>query len=399
VDTFFSSIEIALFQVIQRGLLPQNEKKEKLVLEAEEWSTLVWMAEKQGVLPVLYTELCEKQNIQESLKRKVEVAAQRTVQQQYRLLFLGKYLTQLLAEHQIPTVLMKGVAMGAYYPVPELRRSGDVDLLLLHINDVEKAKTILKQEGYTEDPEQHALHHVGFSTPEGIEIELHTMLAEPFDNEKTNTCLKEALDEVTKSVEIADVMGVELPVLPNSFFAFEILLHMLQHFLREGFGLKLLCDWVLLWQKEWSEQEQEKYLNLLERAGIRGFSDTVTLTCVRYLGLSESLISWMNIKDNYPVPEFMREILDAEEFGKSNKKRMVVMRGTGLFDYVREFHHQMRLNFPRAGKCFLLWPVLWVITLIRFLRNNRKLRKTSTASILREAKRRSKLMKDIALFK
>ena len=243
------------------------------------------------------------------------------------------------------------------------------------------------------------MHHVGFSTPEGIEIELHTMLAEPFDNEKTNTCLKEALEEVTKSVKIADVMGVELPVLPNAFFAFEILLHMLQHFLREGFGLKLLCDWVLLWQKEWSEQEQEKYLNLLERAGIRGFSDTVTLTCVRYLGLSESLISWMNIKDNYPVPEFMREILDAEEFGKSNKKRMVVMRGTGLFDYVREFHHQMRLNFPRAGKCFLLWPVLWVITLIRFLRNNRKLRKTSTASILREAKRRSKLMKDIALFK
>lgn len=399
MDILFSKVEMALFQVTKQSLFPQNETTEKLALESEEWSTLVRMAEKQGILPCLYTELCEKQNIQENLKHMVEVAAKRTVQQQYRLLFLGKYLTGLFMEHQIPTVLMKGVTIGAYYPVPELRKSGDVDLLLLNAGDVERAKTILKQEGYTVDSEQHALHHIGFSTPEGIEIELHTMLAEPFDNEKTNTCLKEALQEAAKFAETAEIMGVELPVLPKAYFAFELLLHMLQHFLREGFGLKLLCDWVLLWQKEWSNQEKEIYLNLLSRAGIRGFSDTVTLTCVHYLGLSESLISWMDIKGNYPVEEFMRETFDAEEFGKSNKNRMVVMRGTGLFDYVREFHHQMQLNYPKAGKCFLLWPVLWIMTLLRFMNNNRKLRRTSTGDILKEAKRRSRMMREIRLFR
>lgn len=76
---------------------------------------------------------------------------------------------------------------------------------------------------------------------------------------------------------------------------------------------------------------------------------------------------------------------------------MVMMRGTGLLDYIREFHHQMHLNFPKAGKCFLVWPVLWVITLVKFLYNNRKVRNISTKEILKEAKRRSKLMEKIKI--
>jgi len=106
----------------------------------------------------------------------------------------------------------------------------------------------------------------------------------------------------------------------------------------------------------------------------------------------------MHCDENSPVSVFMREVLDAEEFGNSNQNRMVVMRGTGLFDYVREFHHQMKLNFPKAGRCFIFWPVLWSITLLRFIKNNRKIRQVSTASVLKEAARRSRLMEKLRLF-
>jgi len=136
-------------------------------------------------------------------------------------------------------------------------------------------------------------------------------------------------------------------------------------------------------------------LSLIDRLEIKGFSDVVTMSCVRFLGLEETKISWMHCNENSPVVEFMREVLDAEEFGNSNHNRMVVMRGTGLFDYVREFHHQMRLNFPKAGRCIFFWPVLWCITLIRFIRNNRRIRQVSTANVLKEAARRSRLMEKI----
>ena len=125
----------------------------------------------------------------------------------------------------------------------------------------------------------------------------------------------------------------------------------------------------------------------------------VTLVCVHFLGLKEELVQWMDLAPDYPVEEFMRETLDAEEFGKSSKNRMVVLRGTKISDYIREFHHQMRLNYPKAGKCFAAWPVLWPMTLLRFLKNNQKLRNTSTVNILREATRRSRLMRKVRLFR
>lgn len=420
VTSIFTKEERVLFRLIRRSLLPEeytekkcvskmertdlsenamNSNKKLDVLAEEEWERLVQIAKKHGVLPLLYSELAEHQSLPKNLQQKVECVARQTALQQYRLLFLSKYLNGFFQKANIPAVILKGVTVGAYYPVPELRKSGDVDVLLLNPNDIEAAKRHLEKAGYLVKEEQLALHHICFSTPEGIDIELHTMLAEPFDNEKTNVCLQEILKEAGLASEIKNVMGVELPVLPGAYYAFELLLHMLQHFLRSGFGLKLLCDWVLFWQVKLSKEEQEKYLELVERTGVRGFSDVVTLVCVEFLGLAKELVQWMDIPEDYPVEEFMREALDAEEFGKSSSDRMVVMRGTSLVDYIREFHHQMRLNFPKAGKCFLIWPGLWGMTLWRFVRNNRRLRGISTKSVLCEAARRSRMMRKIKLFR
>lgn len=95
----------------------------------------------------------------------------------------------------------------------------------------------------------------------------------------------------------------------------------------------------------------------------------------------------------------MREILDAEEFGLHEESRMVVLRGTGLMDYIREFHHQMRLGYPGASRILLLWPVLWPAAFIKFCRNNRKIRGTSFFEVLKRTRERSRYTKDLKLFK
>ena len=253
--------------------------------------------------------------------------------------------------------------------------------------------------GCTVSQEQPALHHVVFRTPENIEVEIHTLLAEPFDNGKINQYLRERVVDCRQNVARADCMGVSLPILDTGYHAYELLLHMLQHFLRSGFGLKFLCDWVVFWNRDVSGEEQKKYLTLVQESGLRGFSDMVTLFCCTYLGLEWEKIEWMDIIGNYDVKSFGREILEAEEFGKSAKDRMVMMRGDRFGDYVREFHHQMRLNFPRASKYIPCWPVLWIVTLVRFLYNNRKIRQVSARSILKKAGQRSRVMEQIHLWK
>ena len=147
-------------------------------------------------------------------------------------------------------------------------------------------------------------------------------------------------------------------------------------------------------------EECALYRRLTADTGLENFSRMVTSVCVYRLGLprppEERLCGGL-----FPEAEaegFWNDILEAEEFGRGDAKRMVVVRDRGLKGYVREFHHQMHLNFPRAGKCFLLFPVLWAITLARFLRNNRKVRAVSLRQVLRTADRRSRQMEQLALF-
>lgn len=391
----FSLEEQYLLQCLSKGLM--GHKALYSDMERAGWEKLVSMAQKHGVQGILYNTLQEN-GIPEDLEQLMERKALQTVVQQYRLLFLTKYIVKKLEQEKIEIAVLKGVTIGAYYPVPELRKSGDIDLLLLQTGQVSKAVEIMKAAGFVCE-ESIALHHLSFSFKGSISIEMHTMLVEPFDNEKANAYLRRLLEKKEVSVIRKEIMGIELPVLSDPFFAFELLLHMLQHFLRSGFGLKLLCDWVAFWEEKGEFSEKEQYMKLICEIGVKDFADLITNTCVQYLGLDREKIEWMACRERCPTDMFMQDVFRAEEFGKSDNKRMVVLRGNKKRDFIREFHHQMCLNFPRESKVFLMWPVLWLITLFRFLDNNRKLRKVSTMEILREVKRRSRMMEELKLFK
>jgi hypothetical protein len=202
-----------------------------------------------------------------------------------------------------------------------------------------------------------------------------------------------------------DVMGVALSVLPDGEQAYALLLHMLQHYLRSGFGLKLLCDWTVFWNRPHDKDTERRYRKLIQESGLEGFSDMTTAVCVRYLGLRREQVAFLSEGKARKVPTaqdaeaFLEEILDAGEFGKSQKDRMVSLRETGLRAYAREFHHQMQLNYPKTGNFALLWPALWFATLVRFLRNNRTIRHISAGTLLKKAGQRSRLTEKMALFR
>ena len=333
----------------------------------------------------------------ENFRNSVQREARGIVLQNYRLLLTGRDMVELLEEAGIPAAVLKGAAAARSYPEPELRKAGDIDLLV-EPEHLEEACRVLEKLGCRAAEWQPALHHVALWAEDGIETEVHTMLAEPFDNEQINLYLKRKLPECLAQLTWREVMGVKLPMLDYGYHAYELLLHMLQHFLRSGFGLRFLCDWVVLWREDIPEAEQKRYLELVQESRLKGFSDMVTAACRDYLGLEENRISWMELPERISAKEFMQEVLEAEEFGKSSGERMVMLRKPGLTGYVLEFHHQMHLNFPKAGRWIPLWPVLWTITLVRFLRNNRKIRGVSGRTILRKAAERSRVMEQMKLW-
>lgn len=377
-----------------------NKALERLSPDVD-YARVIAVAESHKVMALLHPVL-EHAGLQESIWKIVDRKGEQTVRQSYRLLMLSRYVIGLLKENGIDAILLKGCGTAAWYPVPELRKSGDIDLLFKSEDETRKALQILAQQGFVTTEDQPANHHIVCESRDSVSLELHMSLAEPFDSEKTNRFLADCQKEYFAHRRVVDCMGVAFELTSDGYHAFYLLLHMLQHYVRAGFGVKLLCDWVVFWESPLSEEEKKIFLRLTQESGTFGFAVMMTRVCVKYLGLREKQVEFLMQAEPKDVcdltEELMAEIFEAEEFGHSSKDRMVVLRGTGLMDYAWEFHHQMKLNYPKAGKIMVLYPVLWIMTLCGFLYRNRTLRKVSGRQILKKAKKRSQLTEQMRLF-
>lgn len=384
------------------ALLRASLAGEKAPAYGERLEEILPLANAHAVTPLLYEPLAPLPEEPAGPWRELQEKAERCAVQYYRLLAVTQRWTDRLEAAGIPTALLKGAGAARAYPVPEMRKSGDVDLLLLHREDLDRAREVLLAAGASLDEEQHARHHVGFRLPEGMELELHIELTEEFRDRRADQGLRRAREALAAGVTPREVFPrVSLPLLNDGGQALSLLLHMLSHFRGSGFGVKLLCDWTAFWRRPIPKDQLDWYLRVVEDCGLAGFSAGVTQVCVEALGLPEEPVRPL-LAQAAVSPEtrdaLLEEILRSEEFGKTGGGRMVLVRSVGLSGYAREFHRQTRRNFPRGSRCPLLWPGLWAATLVRFLRNNRKLRGVKTGAVLRSAADRSKLAKGLDLF-
>jgi hypothetical protein len=175
---------------------------------------------------------------------------------------------------------------------------------------------------------------------------------------------------------------------------------MLQHFLGGGMGVRLLCDWVLFWQKE--TVQPERFLSFVKQSKIEGFAYLVTGICISYLGLPEECVPWMD--GHMPEKKLMEKLLEdmflGGEFGECDTSRMLITaEKPSVRSYCLELHRQMCLRFQKAGKIPVFWPVLWAATGIIFVYNNRHLRKTSVMDVMKSTKERGKMLEELRLFR
>lgn len=386
----FSAEDKRLLELLSDELQKKTEIKHYMPTELK---NIFARADKHQVLAVLSRQMEELPDVDKTFW---QTKMRRAVLQSYHLLFTAKYVVNLLEENGIRCVLLKGATVANNYPIPELRKSGDVDILLLDSRQNKQVENLLKTRGFQKSGEQHGSHHTVWFSPEKIEVEIHTRLTEVFNNEAANKKMEEQFKKIPEHITRKELMGISFPVLKDGFQAYHLLLHMLVHYMHSGFGLRLLCDWVAFWTQNVEKEEKKIYQSLVEETGLQGFSDRITSVCVYFLGLKNPELGEMAAREKAEL--FLKDVLEAEEFGTSDSDRLILLEKTGLSAYVKEFHHQMKLNYPKAQNCVILWPFLWAGTLGRFLVNNRKLRKTTSWKILKKTHERSSKISDLQLF-
>ncbi|GEM_PF-1139421 len=418
--------EKLFLKCIREGLKEKPQPVEELFsLDRDGFFWLYEEGKRQSLLPVLYEGIrgsvtavdSVTEKVKDSMEENSVKAAKEILQrisQKERSKTLGMYhlyaemnrAVEALKKAGFSICVLKGPTVGAFYPMVEYRKSGDIDLWLKDVADFdenfERAAAVLNQLGYVKDEKMDSRYHRGFCNSEGLEIELHIALTGEFSNRHLNSVMKgytESLRE--KEFATVKVLGYEYPTLTGEDLIFYNLLHMLHHFTTKGFGWKFICDWSMMFQKKRSSKEEVALFHLLEDSRLLDFAEAVSLLAVEYLGLEKENVGFLisgEISEDV-VLNVAKELFVAGELGQNNKNRMLRPERAHVFALFKLFHQQMKKNYPKASKVFLFWIVLWPATLIRFIQNNHSIRKVSTKEVLKEALNRGKTTESLHLYR
>ncbi len=403
--------EKVFLKFIKEGLQETPQPIDLGELSREDCVYLCEEGQRQSLQAVLYHGMEESAGDDESILWDVmDLISKEEIKKTLATYSLYKEMNgvvNLLEKEGFSVVVLKGPTVGAFYPMPEFRKSGDVDLWLLDVDAFDErfegAAGLLEKRGYLRDKETDSIYHVGFCNHQGLEVELHIKPTGTFQNQNLNRVVEEFAASVReKPMERVEILNrYEFPTLSGADLLYYNLLHMLHHFTTKGFGWKFVCDWAMMLKEKQSRKVEQELYVLLEKSRLLDFAETISLLAVEYLGLDRKNVEFLISGEvtTQMVFHLARELFAAGELGREDKYRMLRPENASWISMAKLFHLQMKKNYPKASMFFVFWPALWLATFFRFSKNNRRLRGVSTIEVLKEAKHRGKMTESLILFK
>ena len=130
-----NTTEYILLQYLNQSLRQSDRMDSLPSLTSEEWEQVLVLADCHEVLPLLERVL-EPDKLSEEQRLFIQSKTAKTVYKGIQLQVLNARLTALLEKEGIIAVTLKGCAVARYYPVPEFRKTTDIDLFVSNREDV-----------------------------------------------------------------------------------------------------------------------------------------------------------------------------------------------------------------------------------------------------------------------
>ena len=185
-----------------------------------------------------------------------------------------------LSRRGIDHVLMKGYVLKDYYPVPELRSFGDIDVVI-RPEDREKCHGLMLELGY----EVKADWEPVYSYVKPLEYyEFHTQLLET-DISDTLDCRDYFADLWHHTVST----GVHSYELEPEFHFLYLLAHLAKHVRGSGAGARLYLDLAAFILRFRQDADWNRIRRELEKTRLGGFANTALSFVERYFGVESPL--------------------------------------------------------------------------------------------------------------
>lgn len=315
-------------------------------------------------------------------------------------------LVEWLAEHDIRSAILKGTSCSRYYPYPDARPLGDIDILIDKSN-MNAIDAYLRGRGYSPSQHDHAFH-AGYYGRDAV-IEVHYAGTEVPSSEG-GKIVAEEMERFLDSAQTASAGELTFPVLSDTHQALMLLLHMERHMMGNGIGLRQLCDWATFVKGSQTEHWQSCTLKLLEKCGLMTYAKAVTKVCVDYIGLDKDCARWCDGISNKITKALIEDVFrggnmgaaDQEGAGSLFTERTVLgQAGQGkVKGFISRMNRIAFKHWPVTKKFRVLLPFCWVYLPLRYMvRSARGMRpKKDIAYTVNMAHKRQKLYKSLELY-
>ena len=327
--------------------------------EGVDWGEVYRMAEEQSVVGLVSAGLDWFKVHDSRFKVPQTVVLQfvdQTLQIEQRNKAMNAFVAELiekLRKEDVYALLVKGQGIAQCYERPLWRVCGDVDLFLSEEN-YRKASKILAEVAFSVDEENEYNRHIAM-TIDGWVVELHGTLHSRLSRRVDNV-VDEVQETVFKggSVRSWQNGGTQVFVPGVNEDVIFVFSHILQHFYKEGIGLRQICDWCRLL---WTYRESLNH-GLLEsrikKAGVMTERKSFAALAVDYLGMPVEAMPLYSEDSKWSLKarKVMDFILETGNFGHNRdysyyqKYPYVVFKAISLWRHIKDF-----------GRYFVIFPL------------------------------------------
>jgi len=295
-------------------------------------------------------------------------------------------LHKLLTENCVPYSILKGTTSAGYYANPLTRAMGDVDFYI-DLTDLPRVTALLRDNGYTvQDYDGDNFHAFHVSVKKGrTHMEMHYQFPGVPDLPVTGTLL-ELLSDIREKATLVR-SGPATCMQPSAFHhGLIMLMHLQQHLLNEGIGLRHLCDWAVFVHHFSGDEFVRVFENKLKSVGLWRLARLLSLSAVLYIGLPEQ--GWMREapEDEETARQLMEDIVAGGNFGRKDRQRAFEAKFIGqqgkkdssksrLAKAISAVNESSRVRWPIMKRCPLLLPFGWIYSVCGYLIHNRQRRK------------------------
>ena len=256
-----------------------------------QWNMIMKLAKTQALMGLVGDVLLTRHEIRETLSpkliEKLQDIPMTNVGMHSQMNMTLQLLVLTLRMVGIEPVLLKGQGLARYYPTPELRQCGDIDIYVGEEN-YEKAYDAILPIVSEIDDKSKIWNWMHFDASIGaVMIEVHQKADKMYSRKNVRIYKEFMLDGVSRDLCPLRFGDVDVMTPNDTFNAFYVFYHLWRHFSGSGVGLRQFCDWACFLHTHVGNLDLPYLKKMLDDLGFMKPWQVLGCFLVRDLGLPE----------------------------------------------------------------------------------------------------------------